>query len=245
MVTMRGFGEVYEALKARQAGPNVRLNEVQRAESRAFSSMISSRLGSAALYEAWADEKNFFAGTAAAYASTLPLLLRPFLPKARHSFVRYHLAGEKTIQDTFDEAAECINALEARLGSRFEYFYGSSPSTLDAVCFAYISFTLFAPCPYLQSLLASCPNLTRHTERIGQKYFTNFPSLSDLPPTTSKSSSYPKADTTDSSMEDKENLSQDERNRRKGNRYFLGACAASFAGYVLLYDSVIGIQPDE
>jgi len=54
-----------------------------------------------------------------------------------------------------------------------EFFFGQSPSSLDAVVFAHLAPLLKAPLPSaaLQNHLKACPNLTRFVSRILQRFF--------------------------------------------------------------------------
>lgn len=72
----------------------------------------------------------------------------------------------------YKQAEECISLLATKLSEK-EFFFGSSPSSLDAVVFAHLAPLLKAPLPSaaLQNHLKACPNLTRFVSRILQRYF--------------------------------------------------------------------------
>ncbi|KZS01464.1 putative Metaxin-1, partial [Daphnia magna] len=62
--------------------------------------------------------------------------------------------------------------LATKLGEK-EFFFGQSPSPLDAVVFAHLAPLLKAPLPSaaLQNHLKACTNLTRFVGRVLQRYF--------------------------------------------------------------------------
>ena len=72
----------------------------------------------------------------------------------------------------YRQAEECLALLATKLGDK-EFFFGQSPSSLDAVVFAHLAPLLKAPLPSaaLQNHLKACTNLTRFVGRILQRYF--------------------------------------------------------------------------
>ena len=65
-----------------------------------------------------------------------------------------------------------MSLLATKLGEK-EYFFGQSPSSLDAVVFAHLAPLLKAPLPSaaLQNHLKACTNLTRFVGRVLQRFF--------------------------------------------------------------------------
>lgn len=78
----------------------------------------------------------------------------------------YHL-------QVYKEAEECLTLLSTKLGDK-EFFFGTSPCSLDAVVFAHLAPLLKAPLPSaaLQNHLKACTNLNRFVGRILQRYFS-------------------------------------------------------------------------
>ncbi|KAK4022987.1 hypothetical protein OUZ56_008428 [Daphnia magna] len=72
----------------------------------------------------------------------------------------------------YRQAVECLCLLATKLGEK-EFFFGQSPSSLDAVVFAHLAPLLKAPLPSaaLQNHLKACTNLTRFVGRVLQRYF--------------------------------------------------------------------------
>ena len=65
-----------------------------------------------------------------------------------------------------------MTTLSTRLGES-DYFFGSKPTTFDALVFSYLAPLLKAPLPScaLQNHLKACTNLVKFINRILQKYF--------------------------------------------------------------------------
>ena len=65
-----------------------------------------------------------------------------------------------------------MNLLSTRLGES-EYFFGSFPTTLDAIVYSYLAPILKIPLPNaaLQNHLKGCTNLENFVTRISVKYF--------------------------------------------------------------------------
>jgi len=72
----------------------------------------------------------------------------------------------------YKQAEECISLLATKLGDK-DFFFGQSPTSLDAVVFAHLAPLLKAPLPSaaLQNHLKACTNLSRFVGRILQRYF--------------------------------------------------------------------------
>jgi metaxin len=69
-------------------------------------------------------------------------------------------------------AEECLTALSDRLAES-HYMFGQSPSSLDAVLYAFLGPLLKAPLPSgaLQNYLKNCGNLVKFVVRVSQNYF--------------------------------------------------------------------------
>lgn len=72
----------------------------------------------------------------------------------------------------YSEAQECLTTLSTRLGTN-EFFFGSHPSSLDAIVYSHLAPLLKAPFPNpaLQNHLKGCTNLVTFVSRISQRYF--------------------------------------------------------------------------
>ncbi|XP_077514298.1 metaxin-1 isoform X2 [Amblyomma americanum] len=115
---------------------------------------------------------------ATAYAAMLNHKLKPALMQRDATAVlnsRLHgfdLEGEQAQIALFKEAQECLTTLSQRLGKE-PFFFGQSPTSLDAIVFAHLAPLLCAPFPScaLQNHLKACDNLASFVTRIMQRYF--------------------------------------------------------------------------
>ena len=82
--------------------------------------------------------------------------------------------GPDTVVETavYKAAQECLTLLSHRLGDN-HFMFGKSPSSVDAVMYAYLGPLLKAPMPSntLQNYLKNCNNLVKFVVRVSQNYF--------------------------------------------------------------------------
>ncbi|XP_059406096.1 metaxin-3 isoform X5 [Carassius carassius] len=76
----------------------------------------------------------------------------------------------------YSEAKECLNLLSHRLGN-FHFFFGDTPTSLDAFVFGHIAPLIKAPLPsgQLQKHLNQLDNLCQFCNAILKNYFTDAP----------------------------------------------------------------------
>ncbi|XP_016121282.1 metaxin-3-like, partial [Sinocyclocheilus grahami] len=74
----------------------------------------------------------------------------------------------------YSEAKECLNLLSHRLGN-FHFFFGDTPTSLDAFVFGHIAPLIKAPIPsgQLQKHLNQLDNLCQFCNTILKNYFTD------------------------------------------------------------------------
>lgn len=150
----------------------------------------------------WIDSKNFVEFSRPLYAKLLPFPLNFYYPgqyekHAKQLMVSLYpeeedfsvietavskldiiktgiicITGTLFFGQVYRQAEECLSLLATKLGEK-EYFFGQSPSSLDAVVFAHLAPLLKAPLPSaaLQNHLKACTNLTRFVGRILQRFF--------------------------------------------------------------------------
>ena len=72
----------------------------------------------------------------------------------------------------YAEAEKCLTTLSVRLGDQ-DFFFGSHPTSFDAVVYAYLAPLLKAPFPkpVLQNYLKACTNLVKFVVRVTNRYF--------------------------------------------------------------------------
>ncbi|KAL3893079.1 MAG: hypothetical protein SGPRY_014494, partial [Prymnesium sp.] len=161
--------------RAGEAGhdPDKSLDPSQKAESLAYISLVTERLGVALLHSWWADEENYEV-LRAAYAGRLAVPLCYYLPwsirrKARSQLAR-RACAEADVAYAFGE--EALSALACRYADR-SFFHGDQPTSVDAAAFAYLTAVYRCPLPndQLRQAMRSHRNLVSLVERISTHFF--------------------------------------------------------------------------
>lgn len=82
--------------------------------------------------------------------------------------IDYHISFLQLLSD----AEKCLTALSVRLGEE-KFFFGKSPTSLDAIVYSYIAPLVKVPFQQcaLQNHLKACPNLMAFVSRISRAYF--------------------------------------------------------------------------
>ncbi|XP_051280266.1 metaxin-1a isoform X2 [Dicentrarchus labrax] len=134
------------------------------------------------IYAFWIEPKNYVDVTRRWYAEHMPFPLNFFLPgrMQRGQLEKLRLlrgnesleAGEELEKELYRDAAECMNLLSQRLGSH-KFFFGDSPSSLDAYVFGHLAPILKSKLPNgkLQQHLRSLDNLSNFCTNILLLYF--------------------------------------------------------------------------
>ncbi|CAL8288298.1 unnamed protein product [Merluccius merluccius] len=158
------------------------LSAREGADTLAFTSLLEEKLLPALMYTFWMECKNYVEVTRRWYAEHMPFPLSLFLPGRmqagqleRLSLARGHNAleaGEELEKELYHDAVECMNLLSQRLGAN-KFFFGDSPSSLDAFVFGHLAPLLKAKLPNgkLQQQLKSLDNLTHFCSNILLLYF--------------------------------------------------------------------------
>jgi len=188
-VEITDFRSCVQHLKACGYSADYNLSSRQQSEVMAFSQLIEERLRPALLQVFWLDTKNQLELSRPWFASKMGLPLSLFYPnkivgRARE-VVRSHVdvgPGNEDCDDAatsaiieaavYKRAEECLSVLARRLGDDL-YFFGKSPSSLDALVYGHLAPLLKAPLPNptLQNHLKACVNLVSFVVRITQNYF--------------------------------------------------------------------------
>lgn len=182
------YYKVVQVLRDHSFSADYNLSSRQKSEVLAFSRLIEDRLKPALLQLFWLDAKNQLELTRPWYASKMGLPLSLYYPNKMVSSARDAVAsyvdvscgeGEDAVTVGMVEAAvykraeECLSVLARRLGDE-PYFFGKSPSSLDALMYGYLAPLLKAPLPNpaLQNHLKASVNLVSFVVRITQNYFS-------------------------------------------------------------------------
>ncbi|CAB4066272.1 MTX [Lepeophtheirus salmonis] len=110
----------------------------QKADMKAYMTLVENVLGNAENFITWADELNFNEVTKLRYGCAHPWPLNTILTWLKRREVLKKLKvygyGNKTIQDVYEEVDSCCKSLSSRLGDGL-FFFGDNPTELDAIVF--------------------------------------------------------------------------------------------------------------
>ncbi|XP_068425384.1 metaxin-1a [Clinocottus analis] len=158
------------------------LSAKEGADSLAFISLLEQKLKPALVYTFWVEPKNYVDVTRRWYAEHMPFPLNLFLPgqMQRSQMEKLRLLrgdeslepGEELEKELYRDATECLNLLSQRLGSN-KFFFGDSPSSLDAFVFGHLAPVLRCKLPNgkLQQHLRSLDNLSGFCSNVLLLYF--------------------------------------------------------------------------
>ncbi|XP_019785330.1 metaxin-3 isoform X2 [Sagmatias obliquidens] len=134
------------------------------------------------LHTFWVESDNYFTVTKPWFASRMPFPLSLILPGrmskgalnrillTRGEPPLYHLRDVEA--QIYRDAKECLNLLSNRLGTS-QFFFGDTPSTLDAYVFGFLAplYKVRFPKVQLQEHLKQLSNLCRFCDDILNSYF--------------------------------------------------------------------------
>ncbi|XP_030647064.1 metaxin-3 [Chanos chanos] len=160
------------------------LTAKQGADTMAYIALVEEKLRPALLHTFWVDSENYSNLTRPWFSSHSPFPLNFFVP-ARHATLALSrillTKGEAPLHSIaevegkiYSEAKECLNLLSHRLGTA-HYFFGNTPTSLDAFVFGYIAPLHKANLPsgQLQNHLKQLTNLCQFCNAILKNYFTD------------------------------------------------------------------------
>ncbi|XP_072139056.1 metaxin-1b isoform X1 [Mobula birostris] len=175
--------QILAYLRKQKYNADYGLSATQGADTMAFSSLIEEKLLPALIYTFWVDSKNYVSFTRPWYGEAIPFPLNFFLLNRMHtrSLERLRLIRggswpeseePEAEAEIFKDACECLTLLSQRLGSN-KFFFGDSPSSLDAIVFGHLAPLLKAKLPNgkLQQHLRSLDNLCSLCTSILGLYF--------------------------------------------------------------------------
>ena len=185
-IVLTDFISVSKHLLSCNYSADYNLSPKQMSEANAFIQLMDEKLLPAMKYLMWVDAKNHVEMTRPWYGKHLPFPLGLYYPnKYEQEAVKLVESlygqfsdnleiGNDTIVETciYKAAQECITMMSNRLGDN-QYMFGRSPSSVDAVMYAYLAPLMKAPFPNnsLQNYLKNCNNLVKFVVRISQNYF--------------------------------------------------------------------------
>lgn len=176
------FQDVVAYLRKQNYSADVKLTPQQASDAKAYIAMLRQKLKPALLYQWWVDAQNYVELTRPWYAKALGFPFNYVIPGQMQRAATavldsklqgFDLEGDQAQIALFKEAQECMTTLSHRLGKE-QFFFGQSPTSLDAIVFAHLAPLLRAPFPNcaLQNHLKACDNLAAFVTRITQRYFS-------------------------------------------------------------------------
>jgi len=148
----------------------------QKADMRAYMSLVTNVLGNAELYISWMDQVTLEEVTKPRHGSVHPWPLSLVLNWQKRNTVLKKLGAlgwkNKSIEDVYNEIENCCRALSERLDNS-QYFFGSRPTELDALVFGHIFSLLTTPLPdnRPKNIVQQFGNLVKLCENIERDYF--------------------------------------------------------------------------
>ncbi|XP_075397331.1 metaxin-3 isoform X3 [Tenrec ecaudatus] len=158
------------------------LSAKQGADTLAYIALLEEKLLPAVLHTFWVESDNYFTVTKPWFASQIPFPLNLILPgrMSKGALNRilltkgvpplYHL--QEVEGQIYRDAKECLNLLSKRLGTS-QFFFGDTPSTLDAYVFGFLAplYKVHFPKVQLQEHLKQLSNLCRFCDDILSSHF--------------------------------------------------------------------------
>lgn len=176
--------QILNFLRKQRFNADYELTARQGADTLAYIALLEEKLRPALLHTFWVDAENYANVTRPWFASHSPFLLNFVVPirQANIALSRILLTkGEYPLNKIneieaklYSDAKECLNLLSYRLGTA-NYFFGSSPTSLDAFVFGFLAplYKAGLPSSPLQTHLSQLENLTQFCENILAVYFSS------------------------------------------------------------------------
>lgn len=176
--------QILNFLRKQRFNADYELTARQGGDTLAYIALLEEKLRPALLHTFWVDAENYANVTRPWFASHSPFPLNFVVPirQANIALSRILLTkGEYPLNKIneieaklYSDAKECLNLLSYRLGTA-NYFFGSTPTSLDAFVFGFLAplYKAGLPSSPLQSHLSQLQNLTQFCENILAVYFNS------------------------------------------------------------------------
>ncbi|KAL1524427.1 hypothetical protein AB1Y20_019322 [Prymnesium parvum] len=236
--------ELYAALRSCGHDADSSLSDSQRADTTAYTALVTEQLGVALLYSWWVEAENYEV-IRSAYAGRLPIPLCYYLPWSIRRKVHSQLARRSCIEEelAYVRGEDALRALSSRYGEK-PYFYGNHPTGIDATVFGYLTAVYRSPLPKdrLRVAMRSYPNLVQLCERMSTRFFDSSAPLvqpeapqAPLPPMSGKAIGEAEMEAT-SNKSSKSNRTPKAQRFKQRSRNALIAAGASALVYVFATD---------
>ncbi|NXW94571.1 MTX3 protein, partial [Alopecoenas beccarii] len=174
--------KILNFLRKQKYNADYELSAKRGADTLAYIALLKEKLLPALLHTFWVEAENYSSVTKPWFASRIAFPLSLYLPgkMSREALNRilltrggpplYSLAEVEA--QIYRDAKECLNLLSKRLGTS-QFFFGDTPTTLDAFVFGFLApiYKVCFPRVQLQEHLKQLPNLCRFCDDILACYF--------------------------------------------------------------------------
>lgn len=177
-----GYNRITEFLQSRGFDANGQLEQQNYIVINGCIQYVFENLFPFFMYSLWGDPKNVDT-TRALYAKRIPIPFNFYCPRKyvlktnelTRSLAGFTLEDSIELHDVKDlllNAKKCINWISEKLGEN-RFFFGDTPSEIDAILYGYLSVLLKLTLPnnVLQNHVKQCQNLVKFVERISTVYF--------------------------------------------------------------------------
>ncbi|KAG8559533.1 hypothetical protein GDO81_017367 [Engystomops pustulosus] len=170
------LGPIVQFVKAKGHSLSDGLDEVQKAEMKAYMELVNNMLLTAELYIQWCDEATLEEITQPRYSSPYSWPLNSILVLQKKWEIKRKMKaigwGAKSLRQVYEDVDQCCQALSQRLGTQ-PYFFNKQPTELDALVFGHL-FTILTTQltnDELREKVKNYSNLIAFCRRIEQNYF--------------------------------------------------------------------------
>lgn len=170
------FENILNFVNARGTSLSESLSDTDKADMRAYISLVKNVLVNAEQYVCWVDPSTLNAVTKPRHGSVYPWPLNHLLNWQKRSRVTKKLSilgwYNKSIDEVLEEVKRCCVALSERLEDK-PFFFGDRPNELDALVFGHIFTILTTPLPSseMANIVKSYTSLVNLCKRIETEYF--------------------------------------------------------------------------
>ncbi|CAH0550404.1 unnamed protein product [Brassicogethes aeneus] len=153
-----------------------KFDQEAKSDMRAYMSLVHNVIEVAELYISWVDKETYNEVTSVRNGSIYPWPLNHIQNRAKRNQVIKKLKVlqwyKKSTKEVLEEVENCCQALSDRLEGK-EYFFGTSPSELDALVFGHLFTILTTPLPRndLANTIRTYPVLLNLVTKIEKQYF--------------------------------------------------------------------------
>ncbi|KAF2904409.1 hypothetical protein ILUMI_01766 [Ignelater luminosus] len=179
-ITLTDFKDIVDYLKIHNYYVDYGLSGKQVSEAYAIINMVTVNLRPILYYSFWIDSKNYEELTSLWYGKVMPIPFNFIYPRRARQIARSLVGAlfprEQDIEiiknSVTNNAMECFSCLASRLGHS-DFFYGNSPTTLDAIVYAHLAPLVKIPFPsdHITKLLSNWPELEKYIKRIDNRVF--------------------------------------------------------------------------